>query len=78
MKYLQCWYDDKMPGVAASVIENNQLVVEMSDLNLCADGLDVIPVRGHFQLLKFDKLKPAMQTAAPNNRRKLLLAKNER
>lgn len=68
IRYLQLWYDDKFPGVACNEFENDQLMVEMSDVQLFMDRITVDPVKGIMKQSKFDRLGLVLRTMIPSDR----------
>lgn len=68
VRFLQEFYDDKMPGVSESVYDYDQCMVEMSDLLLNVDHLDVNVGAGAPKVRKFDKLKPVLRTVVSAKR----------
>lgn len=61
IRYLQLWYD-KFLEVACNVFENDQLVVELSDIQLSTK----LSAKGVTKQPKFDKLRPSIEDDAPS------------
>nr|UDL14011.1 MAG: RNA dependent RNA polymerase [Xiangshan martelli-like virus 3] len=68
VRYLQLWYDDKLPGVSLIDYSNDQTVMEVSDTHVFADGLTVDPSKGFVKRQKYGKLRPVLRTMISNNR----------
>ncbi|XP_063232201.1 uncharacterized protein LOC134536419 [Bacillus rossius redtenbacheri] len=66
--YLQVWYDDKLPGASIVNTRHDQMMVEMSDLELSIDKISLTVAKCASVRRDKTTLKPVLRTMMPARR----------